>query len=147
MKHLKNYNTFESIIPWLEVNLGNFKGVDYKSENYFINNIGDMLLELKDDGFLVDIRLSRINPVEYEIRISKPGYNRNLIFWSEVKDEIIRLTEYSYNNDYSVRFWADGVEWIPKIEDPMIGFKKEDDFKGISDSITQFSIRILLKKI
>lgn len=134
MKHLKNYNTFESI------NLGNFKGVDYQSENYFINNIGDILLELKDDGFLVDIRLSRINPVEYEIRISKPGYNRNLISWSEVKDGIIRLTEYSYNNDYSVRFWADGVEW-------MIGFKKEDDFKGISDSITQFSIRILLKKI
>lgn len=133
MKHLKNYNIFESI------------KVDYQSENYFINNIGDILLELKDDGFLVDIRLSRINPVEYEIRISKPGYNRNLIYWSEVKDEIIRLTEYSYSNDYSVRFWADGVEWIAEID--RIGFKKEDDFKGISDSITQFSIRILLKKI
>jgi hypothetical protein len=126
MRHIKNYKKFES--------------VDYQIENQFINEIADITLELKDSGYLVDVRVNRFKPVEYEIRISQFGYRNNLITWGELKETIIRITQFSYDNGYMVRFFADGIEF-------MKGFKNDIDFNGVSDDITQFGFRMLITKI
>lgn len=150
MKNIKSYKQFES--------------TDWNSENEFVHDLEDITLELKDEGMLVDIRLNRstsvnfhtldnisvygsVKPLEYEIRISKPAatynpmvtYSRDLINWSEIKDTVIRLTEYCYENGWSVRFWADGTEFLT-------GCKKEEDFT-IGDGITQFSFRMLITRL
>lgn len=111
----------------------------------FVHDLEDITLELKDDGILVDIRINKYSPgpfaipCEYEVRISKPGFRTDLIEWSEIKDTVIRLTEYCYGNGWSVRFWADGTEFLT-------GCKKEEDFT-IGDGITQFSFRILVTRL
>jgi hypothetical protein len=144
--------------------LKKFESTDWESENKFVSDLEDITLELKDEGMLVDIRLNRVGTHlsgidgksgvatgEYEIRINKPGKpgfinvvtaytdRTSLIEWSEIKDTVIRLTEYCYDNGWSVRFWADGTEF-------MTGFKKEEDFT-IGDGITQFSFRMLIKRL
>lgn len=138
MKYLTKYKQFES--------------TDWNSENKFVHDIEDITLELKDEGFLVDVRLNRSTsvyvyglsnsekkPLEYEVRISKPGLMTDLIEWSEIKDTVIRLTEYCYENDWSVRFWGDGTEFLT-------GCKKEEDFT-IGDGVTQFSFRMLITRL
>ena len=141
-------------------NFKQFESIDWDSENNFVHDLEDIALELKDEGMLVDIRLNRstrtdihsvAKPSEYEIRINKPGKpgfinvvtaytdRTSLIEWSEIKDTVIRLTEYCYENGWSVRFWADGTEFLT-------GCKKEEDFT-ISDSITQFSFRMLITRL
>jgi len=131
-------------------NFKQFESTDWNSENEFVHDLEDITLELKDEGMLVDIRLNRstrtdnhsvAKPSEYEVRISKPGLTigGSLIHWSEIKDTVIRLTEYCYENGWSVRFWADGREFLT-------GCKKEEDFT-ISDSITQFSFRMLITRL
>lgn len=134
MKYLTKYKQFES--------------TDWDLENKFVSDLEDITLELKDEGFLVDVRLNKstsiyvyghVKPLEYEIRISKPGLMTDLIEWSEIKDAVIRLTEYCYENDWSVRFWGDGTEFLT-------GCKKEEDFT-IGDSITQFSFRMLITRL
>ena len=140
MKNIKSYKQFES--------------TDWNSENEFVHDLEDITLELKDEGMLVDIRLNRstsvavygsVKPSEYEVRISKPGLRTGLIqglagfYWFEIKDTVIRLTEYCYENGWSVRFWADGREFLT-------GCKKEEDFT-IGDGITQFSFRMLITRL
>jgi hypothetical protein len=129
-------------------NFKQFESIDWDSENNFVHDLEDITLELKDEGVLVDIRLNRstrtdnhsvAKPSEYEVRISKSGFRTDLIEWSEIKDTVIRLTEYCYENGWSVRFWADGTEFLT-------GCKKEEDFT-ISDSITQFSFRMLITRL
>jgi hypothetical protein len=116
--------------------LKRFESTDWNSENNFVSDLEDITLELKDEGMLVDVnRLGN----EYAIVISKPGLMTGLIEWSEIKDTVIRLTEYCYDNGWSVRFWADGTEF-------MTGFKKEEDFT-IGDGITQFSFRMLITRL
>ena len=114
-----------------------FESTDWNSENVFLHDIEDITLELKDDGFLVDVnRLGN----EYVIVISKPAFRTNiLVVWSEIKDTVIRLTEYCYVNGWSVRFWGDGREFLT-------GCKKEEDFT-IGDGITQFSFRMLITRL
>ena len=116
MKNIKRYKQFES--------------TDWNSENEFVHDLEDITLELKDEGMLVDIRLNRstsvavygsVKPSEYEVRISKPGLRTGLIHWFEIKETVIRLTEYCYENGWSVRFWSDGREFLT-------GCKKEEDF-------------------
>jgi hypothetical protein len=129
-------------------NFKQFESIDWDSENNFVHDLEDITLELKDDGFLVDIRLNRstrtdirsvVKPSEYEVRISKPGFRTSLIEWREIKDTVIRLTEYCYDNGWSVRFWADGTEFLT-------GCKKEEDFT-IRDTINQFSFRMLITRL
>jgi hypothetical protein len=140
-------------------NFKQFESIDWDSENNFVHDLEDITLELKDEGMLVDIRLNRstrtdihsvAKPSEYEVRISKPGFKNirrylsilaktDLIEWSEIKDTVIRLTEYCYENGWSVRFWADGTEFLT-------GCKKEEDFT-IGDGITQFSFRMLITRL
>lgn len=134
MKYLNRYKQFES--------------TDWKSEQNFVSDLEDITLELKDEGMLVDVRLNKststyvygtVKPLEYEVRISRPGFRTDLIEWSEIKDTVIRLTEYCYDNGWSVRFWADGVEILS-------GCKKEEDFT-LGDGITQFSFRMLITRL
>jgi hypothetical protein len=142
MKYLKKFNEhFTSAITQQ-------KSIDWNSEQSFVSDLEDIALELKDEGMIVDIRLNKstsvavygfIKPFEYEVRISKPGFNKDLIKWSEIKDTVIRLTEYCYENGWSVRFWADGIEFLT-------GCKKEEDFT-IGDGITQFSFRMLITRL
>lgn len=126
MRNIKNFKQFES--------------TDWKSEQNFVSDLEDITLELKDEGMIVSVSLINVIPTkEYEISITKPGFNRDLIDWSEIKDTVIRVTEYCYQNDSTVKFFADGHEF-------MIGFKKEEDFIGIGDGITQFRFRMLIIK-
>jgi hypothetical protein len=136
-------------------NFKQFESIDWDSENNFVHDLEDITLELKDEGMIVDIRINkwqliRLNkttrtirsvakPSEYEVRISKPGFRTSLIEWSEIKDTVIRLTEYCYDNGWSVRFWADGTEFLT-------GCKKEEDFT-IRDTINQFSFRMLITRL
>jgi hypothetical protein len=117
--------------------LKRFESTDWNSENNFVSDLEDITLELKDEGMLVDVnRLGN----EYAINIiSKPGLMTGLIEWSEIKDTVIRLTEYCYENGWSVRFWGDGREFLT-------GCKKEEDFT-IGDGITQFSFRMLITRL
>ena len=128
--------------------LKRFESTDWNSENNFVSDLEDISLELKDEGMIVDIRLNKstsiyvygtVKPLEYELRISRPGFRTDLIEWSEIKDTVIRLTEYCYDNGWSVRFWADGIEFLT-------GCKKEEDFT-IGDGITQFSLRMLITRL
>jgi hypothetical protein len=129
-------------------NFKQFESTDWNSEQNFVSDLEDITLELKDEGMLVDIRLNKstsiavyghVKPLEYEVRIGKPGFRTDLIEWSEIKDTVIRLTEYCYENGWSVRFWADGTEFLT-------GCKKEEDFT-IGDGITQFSFRMLITRL
>jgi hypothetical protein len=128
--------------------LKKFESTDWSSEQNFVSDLEDIALELKDEGMIVDIRLNKstsiyvygtVKPLEYELRISRPGFRTDLIEWSEIKDTVIRLTEYCYGNGWSVRFWADGTEFLA-------GCKKEEDFT-IGDGITQFSFRMLITRL
>jgi hypothetical protein len=119
--------------------LKRFESTDWNSENNFVSDLEDITLELKDEGMLVDVN---ILGNEYAIVISKPGLmtaGNKLIEWSEIKDTVIRLTEYCYENGWSVRFWGDGREFLT-------GCKKEEDFT-IGDGITQFSFRMLITRL
>jgi hypothetical protein len=133
--------------------LKKFESTDWSSEQNFVSDLEDIALELKDEGMIVDIRLNKstsiystsiyvygtVKPLEYELRISKPGFRTSLFEWSEIKDTVIRLTEYCYENGWSVRFWGDGREFLT-------GCKKEEDFT-IGDGITQFSFRMLITRL
>jgi len=123
--------------------LKRFESTDWNSENNFVSDLEDITLELKDEGMLVDVnRLGNeyaINISIVGIVISKPGLMTGLIEWSEIKDTVIRLTEYCYENGWSVRFWGDGREFLT-------GCKKEEDFT-IGDGITQFSFRMLITRL
>ena len=167
MKHLKSYKLFESRIEDFE------------------DNIQDILLELEDIGLQIEIdrthkdveddtlqrRIKRTD-VFVEVRIMRPfgspdrvipdvpqppsgKYPGNLFFWYEIKDTIIRLTEWYYseggyepidkNSEYRwekdkspLRFFGSGIEMY-------IGNSKEEDFRGIGDYISFSNFRITIK--
>ena len=144
---VKPYNKKQAINAFVK-NFKQFESIDWDSENNFVHDLEDITLELKDEGMIVDIRLNKstsiyvygtVKPLEYELRISKPGFRTSLFEWSEIKDTVIRLTEYCYGNYWSVRFWADGTEILS-------GCKKEEDFT-LGDGITQFSFRMLITRL
>lgn len=162
MKHLKSYKLFESRIQDLE------------------DNVRDILLELEDEGFQIEI--SRISKdveddtmrtdVFLEVRILRPWgspdrvipntptppsgkYSGNIFIWREIKDAIIRLTEWYYSesiyepinknpNAYRwekaespLRFYDGGIEFG-------VGWCKEEDFT-IGDLIPITSLRMEIK--
>ena len=95
MKHIKSYKIFESRIEDLE------------------DNVKDILLELEDEGFQIEIsRISKdvylkVGYISYyqrtdvflEVRISRSwdSPKGGIIIWGEIKDVIIRLTEWYYS--------------------------------------------------
>ena len=92
------------------------------------------------------------------------GYPGNLFFWYEIKDTIIRLTEWYYEysgKDYTpgindkissdlrkmgikyesnspLRFFAGGIEMC-------IGSNKEEDFNGIGDYVNFSRFKLIIK--
>ncbi len=168
MKHLKSYKLFESNIEDLE------------------NYVQDLLRDLEDNGLQVTISRIRkdveIEPEKFfnksrtdiylEVYISRPwgsenreipgvvnpqgGYPGNLFFWYEIKETIIRLTEWYYSvygmydsidkdtiyrtdkDNSPLRFFASGIEFLT-------GCSKEEDFDGIGDYISFTNFRLMIK--
>ena len=150
------------------------------------DDIRDILVDLEDIGLQINIDRIRkdveIDPERYfnktktdiylEVYIARPwgsanriipgvvnpegGYPGNLLFWYEIKDSIIRLTEWYYltygmydpidkdtkyrsDKDKSpLRFFASGIEMYT-------GFDKAEDFSEIGDFISFTNFRILIK--
>ena len=167
MRYLKTYTKlFESNIEDLE------------------NYVHDILLELEEDKGL-QVNISRIRKdveddiqrkiintdVFLEVYINRPwgaenreilgvvnpegGYPGNLFFWYEIKDTIIRLTEWYYSqapydpidketiyrtdkDNSPLRFFASGIEFLT-------GCSKEEDFNGIGDYISFTNFRLMIK--
>jgi hypothetical protein len=139
-----------------------------ESVELLTQGVEEILQEIVDDGLVVDIS----DYTDYiDIRISRPSgspdrsmpnlptppskggkYSGELFFWFEVKDAIIRLTEWYYGyrekgytpvDLYSpMRFffgYGDNNEFG-------IGWSSEKDFEGIADTIS-FSKLIIKMKI
>ncbi len=166
MKHLKSYKVFESRIQDLE------------------ENVRDILLELEDEGFQIEIsriskdveddtiqRRTKRTDVFLEVRVLRPpgspdrvisnigwksgSYRGNVFIWKEIKDAIIRLTEWYYSesiydpidknpNAYRwekeespLRFYARGIEFG-------FGWSKEEDFT-LDDTRSFTSLKIEIK--
>ena len=166
MRYLKTYKIFESNIEDLE------------------NYVHDILLELEEDKGL-QVEISRIRKdveddiqrkvkrtdVFLEVYINRPwgaenreipgvvnpqgGYPGNLFFWYEIKETIIRLTEWYYSqapydpidketiyrtdkDNSPLRFFASGIEFLT-------GCSKEEDFNGIGDYISFTNFRLMIK--
>ena len=167
MRYLKTYTKlFESKIEDLE------------------NYVQDILRELEEDKGL-QVEISRIRKdveddiqrkvkrtdVFLEVYINRPwgaenreipgvvnpqgGYPGNLFFWYEIKETIIRLTEWYYSqapydpidketiyrtdkDNSPLRFFASGIEFLT-------GCSKEEDFNGIGDYISFTNFRLMIK--
>lgn len=166
MRYLKSYKIFESDIDDLE------------------NYVQDILRELEEDKGL-QVEISRIRKdveddiqrkvkrtdVFLEVYINRPwgaenreipgvvnpqgGYPGNLFFWYEIKETIIRLTEWYYSqapydpidketiyrtdkDNSPLRFFASGIEFLT-------GCSKEEDFNGIGDYISFTNFRLMIK--
>ena len=79
MKHLKNYKIFER-----------------KNSIYYSYEIKDMLLELSDIGFFIDVSLISLNVINIIItknKVSDPS-GRKTFNYSEVSDVILRLLDF-----------------------------------------------------
>lgn len=173
---------------WLKL-FENFKSDDKThsglSHNQKMEEIKDILQDLKDEGIAVEISTirkdnegpdrpggRRITSTDtyLEVYIRRPfgsenrqipgvanpegGYPGNLLFWFEIKDTIIRVTEWFYSlpenksidkatpwrleKDQSpLRFFTSGIE-------VGIGFSKAEDFK-FGDFISFTNFRLLIK--
>ena len=140
MKHIKSYKIFESRIEDLE------------------DNVKDILLELEDEGFQIEIsRISKdvylkVGYISYyqrtdvflEVRISRSwdSPKGGIIIWGEIKDVIIRLTEWYYSQSIYEPIDKETVYRTDKDDSPLrffrgnkyvgiefgIGWSKEEDF-------------------
>ncbi len=167
MKHLKSYKLFESRIEDLEDDVKDIlleledegfqieisrisKDVEIDTEGYFCHNRTDVFLE---------VRVMR--PWGSSDRVipnspTPPGgtYPGNIFIWREVKDAIIRLTEWYYSesiyepidketiyrtekDDSPLRFFNGGIEFGT-------GWSKEEDFT-LGDLISFTSLRMEIK--
>ena len=151
MKHIKSYKIFESRIEDLE------------------DNVKDILLELEDEGFQIEI--SRISKdvdgdtlqrrtirtdVFLEVRISRPwgSTKGGIIIWREIKDVIIRLTEWYYSQSIYEPIDKETVYRVDKDDSPLrlfnggiefgIGWSKEEDFT-LGDFISFSNLRMEIK--
>lgn len=153
--------------------------------NEFEDTINDILIDTEDCGLQVNYsRISKeieLDPNTYrnnirtdiflEVYITRPygsqnrqipgvvnpegGYPGNLFFWYEIKDSIIRLTEWYFSHTIHepihkeikyrweksispLRFFANGIEMF-------IGFNKEKDFSEVGDFISYSNFRIELR--
>jgi hypothetical protein len=176
MKHLKSYKIFESAIEDLEnyvqdilrdlednglqVEISRIrKDVDIDTERYFNRT---SYWQKRADVYL-EVYIRR--PLGAENRENhlgvpgaanpKGGYPGNLFFWYEIKDTIIRLTEWYYSqapydpidketiyrtdkDNSPLRFFASGIEFLT-------GCSKEEDFNGIGDYISFTNFRLMIK--
>jgi hypothetical protein len=168
MRYLKTYKIFES----------ESRIVDLE------DNVQDILLELEDEGFQIEMsriskdveddtlkRRTKRTDVFLEVRVLRPWgsedrvipntptppsgkYPGNIFIWREIKDAIIRLTEWYYSesiyepidketiyrtekDDSPLRFFNGGIEFGT-------GWSKEEDFT-LGDLISFTSLRMEIK--
>jgi hypothetical protein len=172
MKRIKSWKTFEAIssIEELEGEVGTIlleledKGMVIEmsrvSQDNQMNPEDKWLKKAHTDVFLeVYIRRPWGSPDREMPNLPTPPTTRgkypgNLLFWFELKETIIRLTEWYYSNSIwepgtknpkfrweqtsPLRFFGSGIEFA-------IGFSKEEDFSGINDEISLTNLRILIK--
>ena len=125
MKYIKSYKIFESRIDDME------------------DEIGDILLELGDNGLQIEIDRTRKDrevstDTFIEVRVMRPfgspdrvvpgvpqppggKYPGNLFFWYEVKESIIRLNNWYY--EYSGNEYTPGISGKTSQELAKIGIK------------------------
>lgn len=181
MKWLKKYKLFES--DWWS----NIEDLQQQVSEIFLESQEESGLQINYSTIRKDVEIdpekwinNKRTDTFLEVSISKPwrspnrvipgvvnpegGYPGNLFFWYEIKDSIIRLTEWYYSHsgrDYSpgisgklkselskigikynsnspLRFFGHGVEMF-------VGCSKEEDFRGIGDFISFTSLRIEIK--
>lgn len=136
MKYIKTYKIFENKLSMKD-------------------DIQDMLLELEDEGMIVEFNNVKTDKKTYEFVISKPDHNNSnffygtgypmfdtshLVLWGEVKEVVKRITEYVYSNSGHIRFFSDGIEWgVSNSNDFM------DQYEG-SDKLSQHRLRLLISE-
>lgn len=149
MRYLKSYKLFESRI-------GEFE-----------DSIHDILLELEDDGFQIEIDRTRkdrqsssvkgYTEIFIEVRIMRPwnspqrvipgapeppggAYPGNIFLWKEVKDVIIRLNEWYY--EYSGNEFTPGISGKTAQELAKIGIKYNSNspFRMFTSNVGEFGI-------
>jgi len=166
MRYLKSYKLFESRIQYLE------------------DDVHDILLELEDEGFQIEIsriskdveddtlqRITKRTDVFLEVRVLRPWgsedrvipntptppsgkYPGNIFIWREIKDAIIRLTEWYYSQSIHEPIDKETIYRTDKDNSPLrfsnggiefgIGWSKEEDFT-IGDLISFTSLRMEIK--
>jgi hypothetical protein len=156
MRYLKKYKLFES---------------DYlHREGRMRDDIHDILVDLEDIDLVVKTtRVSKGIQDYLEVYISRKsdaknreipgvvnpegGYPGDLLFWYEIKDSIIRLTEWYYSQgrykpidnvskvkatDIPLRFFCSGIEML-------VGCSEEKDFEKVGDFLSFTSFRLLIR--
>jgi hypothetical protein len=168
MKHIKSYKIFESSIEYLE---------NYVHD--ILLDLEDNGLQVEISRIRKDVegpnrpggRRITSTDIYLEVYIRRPfgsenreipgvvnpqgGYPGNLFFWYEIKETIIRLTEWYYSqapydpidketiyrtdkDNSPLRFSATGIEFLT-------GCSKEEDFDGIGDYISFSNFRLMIK--
>lgn len=168
MKYIKSYKIFESRIDdmediikdilieledqGLQIEINRIsKDVDIDPERYFGKTRTEVYLE---------IRIMR--PWNSPNRVipgapQPPGgsYPGNLLFWYEIKDAIIRLTDWYYSQSINEPINKETIYRVDKDKSPFrmynsgiefgIGWHKPEDFDNLGDFISFSSLRIELK--
>lgn len=158
MNYLKNFKIFESDFLY--------------REDRMRDDIHDILLDLEDIDLVVkSTRISKNLQAYLEVYISRKsdakdreitgvvnpegGYPGNLLFWYEIKDSIIRITEWYYSqsqyepidkksqfrwekDDSPLRFFGSGIEMF-------VGWSEEKDFEKVGDFISYTSFRLMVR--
>ena len=167
MKHLKSYKLFESRIEDLEDNVQDIL-LELEDEGFQIEMSRiSKDVEIEPEKFFNKLRTD----VFLEVRVMRPWgspdrvipnaptppsgtYSGNILIWREVKDAIIRLTEWYYSesiyepidketiyrtekDDSPLRFFNGGIEFGT-------GWSKEEDFT-LGDFISFTSLRMEIK--
>ena len=167
MKHLKSYKLFESHIEDLEDNVQDIL-LELEDEGFQIEMSRiHKDVEIEPEKFFNKLRTD----VFLEVRVMRPWgspdrvipnaptppsgtYSGNILIWREVKDAIIRLTEWYYSesiyepidketiyrtekDDSPLRFFNGGIEFGT-------GWSKEEDFT-LGDFISFTSLRMEIK--
>jgi hypothetical protein len=173
MKYLKHYKSFESFGNWSSIDEleDDVQEIFLELEDSGLQINYDRIrkdVEIEPDKFISKTRTDIFlevyikRPYGSQPRVvpslpTPPGgkYSGDLFFWYEIKDTIIRLTEWYYseggyepidkNSDYRwekdkspLRFFGGGIEMF-------IGNSKEEDFKEIGDYISFSNFRIIIK--
>ena len=146
MRHLKTYKLFES-------NIDDFE-----------DNVRDILLELEDAGFQIEIDRTRKDiegkknsDIIVEVRIMRPWgspqrvipgapeppggtYPGNIFLWKEVKDAIVRLNEWYY--EYSGNELTPGISGKTAQELAKIGIKYNSNspFRMFASGVGEFGV-------
>ena len=167
MKHLKSYKIFESRIEYLEDNVQDIL-LELEDEGFQIEMSRiSKDVEIEPEKFFNKLRTD----VFLEVRIMRPWgspdrvipntptppsgkYPGNIFIWREIKDAIIRLTEWYYSesiyepidketiyrtdkDNSPLRFYNGGIEFGTS-------WSKEEDFT-LSDLISFTSLRMEIK--